>query len=420
MEIAKSMTNEEKILLCLFSKLGEEHLFPSGSIPTLNSYQLIKILKKNKLLRRAAYEFSVLKRYPEVVDSFLSNRFRKLLLLWEQENTIYRNTLSFVEDEFKKRNIDSCLLKGLSLYTEGLPRDMGDLDILINEKDLFTAIDILKSAGFIYVGDRRKAFLRSYEWGGNFKALIKWSNQFEFLNEKSGLLVELHTNVFERKRVYSFNMDPIWNNVSQIMDRKIFSEDLQCYVPCPEDRLWLLAMHNGIRQTHTRGSFVFRYLLDMFEQIKNNPINWEELIEYSKKTSTSGFIYFSLNMCNHFFPGLIDQTVIKNLYNHLSSLQGRLHYIQLRCFHSMTSGRRFYVLLFNILLPFCYHGSFADKLKSIFIVPHLVRSRRQLARIYGVDSYSAIIPFLYLCEPFRIIYSFFNKHNARKRVGSDE
>jgi len=414
------MTKEEKLILCLFSGLAKEQLFPNGSLPVISSQHLIKILKKNKLLRRAAYEFSILKRYPMVVDSLLSSHCKKLLLLWEQEKTIYRNTLFFVEQQFKKSHIDSCLLKGLSLYSDGLPRDMGDLDILIYEKDLFKAIDILRSAGYVYVGDRRKAFLRSYERGGNFKALMKWSNQFEFLDEKSGLLIELHTNVFERKRVYPFDMDPICNNVAEIMERKKYHKDLQCDVPCPEDRLWLLAMHNGMRRTHFRGSFSFRYIMEMSEQIKLNPINWELLIDYSKKTSTSGFVYFSLKMCNDFFPGLVDPTVLEKLYNNLTFLQRKLHHIQFRCFRSLTSGRKFYILLFKILLPFCYHGTLLDKLKSILIVPHMVRPREQLARIYGVDYYSSMIPFLYICEPFRGIVSFWSKCIKRKRVGNDE
>lgn len=344
-----------------------------------------------------------------VVDSFLSSRWKKLLLLWEQENSIYRNALSFVEHQFRIENIDSCLLKGLSLNAEELPRDMGDLDILVYEKDLLKAICILKSAGFEYVGERRKAFLRSCERGGNFKELMKWSNQFEFLDEKSGLLIELHTHFFERKRVYSFDVDPIWNSVSDIMGRKTFHKGLQCYVPCPEDRLWLIAMHNGMRRTHYRGSFSFRYLLDMSEQIKKYPIDWDLLIEYSIKTSTSGFIYFSLKQCDQFYPGLVDQAIFKKLYNNLTFFQRKLHQIQFCCFRSMTEGRKFHILLFKILLPFCYHGTLADKLKSILIVPHIVRSSEHLARIYKVEYRSYIIPFLYILEPFRILYSFLFK-----------
>ena len=398
------LSPEEQFILTLYARTSSLARTQDSASPP-DGWKLLKVLKTNKLLRRTAFECKVNNKCPGSDDEFLVSRFNRFLLLWEREKRIYLDALADLNASFGDEGIESCVLKGLSLGLPDIPRDVGDLDILIRETDLLKAIDIMTAKGYVYVGDRRKAFLKRAENGGNFSALMKWSNQYEFLDEKTGLLVELHTNFFERKRVYHFDMDPLWHSVDAVFCRKLASDRLGCNVLCTEDRLWLLAMHAGIRGTQTRGMFIFRHYLDMAELIRNNTVDWDALYRHGDSTDTLGFMYFTFTMLALFFPDAMDRSFLKRLKNGLSRGKITLHDIQLRCFRSMTSFNKFYVLLYKIMLPFCYNGSAWERLLSVLIIPRAVRERAHLANMYGIDPRMWYVPFLYLWEPCRIFGS---------------
>ncbi|MBN2508893.1 MAG: nucleotidyltransferase family protein [Spirochaetales bacterium] len=405
---------EEQFLVFLYSPKSASDSTGRVGAGAVDASRFWSLLKQNKLLRRTAYEFTVNKNPPlPALLSGLGPRFEQLLLLWEQEKQVYLRAFSAISSAFLKAGIESCLLKGLSMGNPDIPRDMGDLDILVRQNNLMKAAGILQELGYEYTGDGRKARLKGCERGGNFEALQKWSNQFEFFDEKTGLLVEVHTNFFERRRVYAFDIDPIWNSVEAVFQRRRVSPALGFTVLNEEDRLWLTAMHAAVRATPTRGMFVFRYYLDMAELVGSSDIDWDALILHARLTRTQGFMWYSFIMCNRFFPGTVSSSVLGRLWNDLTAGKKLLHRLQLACFRSMQKESTLHVLLFRLMLPFCYNGSIGERVKSILVIPHIVHNRVGIARIYGVDPGEWFVPLLYGVEPFRLCVSLLRRIAGR-------
>lgn len=403
MDKLKHLAKEERFILYVLSSLPLDMIYHDKKILAPGNSHLLTLLNRNKLLRRFAYEIIEKTEFHQYVDYELIKTCQKLLLQWEYENKIYRETLKTVAKALENQGIRCCLLKGMSLGQKGIPRDVNDIDLLIDDKRLEDVNKIMISMGYSFVGEGRKSFLRKTDKNGNLKSLKKWSNQFEYLKDPDGILIEIHTNFFERYRVYHFNMDLIWNSVSAVFNRTMYSKDLGCQVLSLEDRFWLIAMHNAFRRSTSQGQFCFRYLIDMVFLSNHSDFNWGKLISQTMATETEGFLSFSLELINDFFPFAISPSIVVEMHRGLPLDKKLFKCIQHHCFYSMDKQNKFFRAINEIFLPLVYRGSTWEVIKSLLILPRLVKPFRQMAQLYGLHPHNPFIPFLYLLEPFRII-----------------
>ena len=153
------------------------------------------------------------------------------------------------------------LLKGLSLDFTGL-RTCGDMDILVREEDLRPALDALSSIGYRYVGDTLNRVLRGRE-RADLELQRGWNNQYQVYNPQTGLMVELHTNLFERRRVYTVNLDALLDGIETFWADRVFSDELGCYILSHEHLLLLMCLHNALKRSPGENRFVVRNLMDI-------------------------------------------------------------------------------------------------------------------------------------------------------------
>jgi hypothetical protein len=368
-------------------------------IEDLDFDKFISIAEKNKVLSTISsfiFENKIEKLFR---NSGVYHQLLESLLLNKRDLQVYKKNLSYISDQFSRNNIAFCLLKGLSLKGK-LPRDMGDLDILIHPEDLERAIGILEEQGYTYQGYIRNDLIRKKE-ARDWNKLLQWNNQFQFLDPLNAILVEVHTGFFERRRVYPFNLDPFLNEIDDVWKRTIDSEELQCRILSPEDRFWLLSMHNSINRCVTKKSFVLRNILDMKNLINSQFIDWPALFERARKSDTLVFIIYSLEMINTFIPGCIDKELIFYGNQSLSVKKKLMKKIMHSCYIDLEKIHYLNRFLYNLLLPFIQKSRFTQKLKSIFILPVFYPSPRRLRQIYGLQKESVLVICTYFLEPFR-------------------
>lgn len=185
------------------------------------------------------------------------------------------NILSILND----KNIPVIVLKGLvirDLYPKSELRTMGDADVLVNEKDIETVINILNSLGYEEKG--RNAFHIEFE-KGNSHIEVHWT----LANE----------NMFDG--IVEFNNE-IWSNAVEVKvgDSKAFSM-------CDEDLLLYLCIH--MAKHFINGGFGIRQVCDVFLLVeqRNKFIDWNIFMIKAKRSGIDKFTMSIFAICNKLF-----------------------------------------------------------------------------------------------------------------------
>jgi len=326
-------------------------------------------------------------------------RMKESILLQERDKIVWLEALRSLVRAMEGEDIEVLLLKGLS-YEMQSPRDMGDLDLLIRPDKLKQAIYLLEKKGYVYTGGERGFHKRKGE-AGNWDRLILWSNQFEFLDRETGLLVELHTEFFHRDRVYRFNPEPLLDKIDGFWERSICSEALGCRILSVEDRLLLLSIHSAVKRSAPAGTFALRNILDIREFILFHKIDWTALLLRAKETEMLLFLIYSLEMVLRFFPDLPVDGILQMGNSCLTPFQNFFKGIMHSCYYDLETSCHSWVVQFRFLLPFAVKSRLKHILSSILILPVLFPEPWRLRQIYGLPHHSPWFFLTYPLEPIR-------------------
>ena len=120
-------------------------------------------------------------------------------------------TMEEIKNIFNENQIDFVLLKGSFIkrfYPEHFLRLMGDIDILIRDKDLNFACELLQKH--------------------NFKKGYEWIHHVEF--KKNNIELELHHKLFSTQYSWNSYFNNPWDNVVSINKHEYEFSPLYCYM----------------------------------------------------------------------------------------------------------------------------------------------------------------------------------------------
>ncbi len=298
------------------------------------------------------------------------------------------------------------LLKGESLAL-GNPRDMGDVDLLIPEGQLISTIQLLESNGYAYVGFERNMFIKNCEYR-NWDRLLKWSNQFEFREPETGVLIELHTSFFETARVYDEKLTGLRYALNDFTASSILDPVSECRYLCAEDRLILLALHGTLKRSPVRKDFILRHLFDL-RNLVSAGIDWCALETRAVKFGLIYYLAAFLRLNDLFSQPCSPPGFIERLESHLVPRQlwllGRL----LACIKDIDVYDRFAIFQYRLVAPFILQGSVRAKIRSILLFPLFMQPTYKLARLYGLPQRSVFAVLLYALEPLRYLIRLIRK-----------
>ncbi len=361
-----------------FLKISEKHFVKAYVLSELLKYEI-------------PYEMKC-RVVPEAKKSLLETSLSNRILLEE-----YLKAAGIL----KKKNIETTLLKGESLNYNRL-RHSRDLDILIREEKLLEAIDILSETGYRYIGHKINFLLNSDE-KKDLSLQLKWNNQYQLYNEDKGLMIELHTNLFERERAFNINLNALLDDIDSFWENRKWNSEIEVYELNNEDKLLLMCMHNAIRRSPASNSFVLRNLLDIENLIDIKP-DWNIFINRVKKCRISPYIYFSLSFVSKLFGTDVPGHVFDSLKETLSGKELFLERIHTVSFQSLERNSILFSNVYKMFSPFIYHNSLKIKLQNLFLFPVLFPPKWKLAHIFNIEDSNPIIYFTYLLIPFRLIY----------------
>ncbi len=310
-----------------------------------------------------------------------------------------------------KNNIETILMKGRSLNITGL-RQFRDLDILVPEENLLESIDLLGETGYRYIGDSVNLLLNSDE-KKDLSLQLRWNNQYQLFNDEKGLMIELHTNLFERDRAYSVNLDPLLDAIESFRKNRKWNSENDAYEFSIEDKLLLMCMHTAVKRSPASNSFILRNLLDIENLIEKKP-DWKVFLNRVKECEICPFIYFSLALTSTLFKTDVPLSVLDELKGNLTGREHFIEKVHMISFQSLERSSILFSNLYKMISPFVYHSSMKVKLRNLFLFPVFFPPKWRMAHIFNVEESNPIIYLFYFLNPFRWIYIVF-RNILRKR-----
>lgn len=395
------MRDEEILILEICKRKGNNstitRLLKNNTIDWQYFLETISKHKIAPLVLEKLLEFPLLQSQKKLFN----NRHKEEILKTMLNSKILRTEMTRIIDILQRSNIECILLKGLSLDFSHL-RTIGDLDILIRQENLLNAFNLLGQIDYVYIGNIINHHLISKE-KNHFDLQLSWNNQFQLYYERTGLLLELHTNLFERSRVYVEDLDTLLDNIDLFWKEKRYDKNLNCFTLSRNHSLLLMCLHNALKRSPSKNTFILRTILDIDNLIEMG-VEWDNLIETSLKLDIGPFVYFSLLMTQKLFDRKIPEDVLTALKNNWTIWQLFLTNVHLKCFNSLYTSSILYSNMYNFLCPFVFGRRWKDRIMWIFLIPVLFPPRWKMAQHFNLKMDSPFIYFTYLLNPFRWIY----------------
>lgn len=208
------------------------------------------------------------------------------LTLWVEWQKIYK--------ESQLKGIKIILFKGLSLsnqlYGDSYYRPTRDLDLYVDEKDLYQADSIIQFYGY-------KRFKPDFELNETQKhQLKKHLHHFSYYKAENKVLIELHWQLFTPKSLFDKNDANILLN--------IISEQEGLYHFKPEWLLHYLIVHAAMHHW-----FKLIWLYDMDVLIRQDKIDWSEFFRLEKIFMNERMVHVSFRLLQNIFETPLPQSI---------------------------------------------------------------------------------------------------------------
>lgn len=311
------------------------------------------------------------------------NQLKSLYYLNATHNLFIFNKLNEILNTFNEFNIPVIILKGGILaqvvYQNIALRSMSDIDLLVEKKDLINVRKIMQNLGYV----------QHDGWVEEKK--VHSHHLVPFTNQEKSIKIDIHWNLGMRENIFPIKMEDMWKRALKI---KVFKYD--SYMQSPEDLLIHLAIHLTFQHYCDLG---LRGLCDIYETIQfyKDDINWDYLVEISKKYRVGHLVYFALVLTQKVYSAEIPGKVF-------DLLQPRCSQIQLTRLKNTSIEDIIELNVTKFKTPLAriqWIKSTRDKRKFLF--NHLFPSYDEIAMRYSFSVSSKFIYFLYLIRPFLLI-----------------
>lgn len=395
---------EDQLIVELLKKNPDESIIDAILQRTDFNYKYFYEMLSQHLIE--AEVLSVLIKYiiPEHEKNHVSQKLKNSINMMLKSNLMMKLEMQSIVNKLKSNNIETVLMKGLSLDFTGL-RVCRDLDILVRQGDLIQSIDILEDINYINVSNELNQLLSKKE-KEDIRLQFRWNNQYQLFNDNKNILLELHTNLFERDKAYYDNIGRMLDRIDDIWNRKVFSEKLGVHVFSNEDLLLLMCMHVAIKRNLSSNTFVLRSLFDV-ERLIRNGIDWSNFLAVSQQLNVSHYLYHSLILSKELFSSDIPEYVFDRLEELSGKIELMLAKYHFKCFKNLKYNSPFnsYIYKIRAAINFNNHNR---TLKTIdVILDPVLPSRSRVAEMYGVPAHSPLMIACYIINPFRVIIIFF-------------
>ncbi len=232
---------------------------------------------------------------PDPVMETLHSRYHANAL----RNLLLTRELLRILDCFQAQGIPVAPFRGPvlaeSVYGDISLRQFLDLDILVRERDVLKASEILLSLGY------RAAFSLSQRQAA---AVLRFRHHYSFLRDDERVLVELHWRLGEASLPFASVSDRLWERLepTSFHGRTVLAFR-------PEDLLLICCSH-AAKHVWIR----LEWLCDVAETIRAYPeMSWEEVEDAVRSAHNQRVLYLGLYLANHLLGTTLPHQVLQKV-----------------------------------------------------------------------------------------------------------
>ncbi|RYC71321.1 nucleotidyltransferase domain-containing protein [Spirosoma sordidisoli] len=248
--------------------------------------------------RLTPFLYHALNEIPSVPDAFRAS-LRQECLHRTTDNLIKLQEYHRLTALLDKQAIEHIPFKGIYLAEHSYPerglRPIGDMDILVDKKDVQRVIDILSPDGY-RIGDKHKPYLEH-------PAGVIWDELSE---------ISLFKPYFDTSR---FDIDLHWR-VNSLL-REIGEFEVSDFRSTPdliiENQVILLVLHHGVNNSWER----IGYINDLYFLLHRQDLNWEWLLKTLEQRQLERIFFTGLHWCQTIweFPVTAEVQQQMDVYN---------------------------------------------------------------------------------------------------------
>lgn len=195
-----------------------------------------------------------------------------------------------------KNGIDALAFKGPVLaaaaYGNLALRQFGDLDILVREKDFYTAKALFLSQGF-----QPWKSLTPLEESRHFRR----EHAYTLVRSHDGLRLDLHWRMTQERYAFGLDIESLWGRLRRMpfCGREVLGLS-------PEDLLMILCLH-GSKHCWERLAWV----CDIAEVVQANPdLNWQQILAKNAAIDSSGALLLGLELARNLLGARLPAPVL--------------------------------------------------------------------------------------------------------------
>lgn len=220
------------------------------------------------------------------------------------QNALYMKELQHLLHIFNRGGINTIVLKGAAIAEDvfgniGL-RQMADIDLLVQEKDLVSAEALLSESG--YIPDEYQQSRAAYR--------IKHHHLAPYSHPERNIVVEIHRHIISTDNPFGIKTDKLWDRA-----REGNIGTMRILILSAEDMI----IHTCLHLAYC-GGFIggLRSLTDIAQAIRHygDRMDWDWLVEESCKHNYQNYVYYPLHLAKHLLGAPIPDGVIENLKRH--------------------------------------------------------------------------------------------------------
>lgn len=232
---------------------------------------------------------------PEAVFKKLKNHYHKNT----HRNLLLSDRLVKILSLFEKNDITAVPYKGTvlaeKLYGNISLRQVGDIDLFLNEGDILNAKGILISEGF----EPQFNMTASQE-----KYFLKTNNEYNLFHRKHGIAVELHWRFTLKNFPFLIDYDRLWKQLDM---QSFFGASVRTF--SFEDLLLILCVHGSYHLWSN-----LKWIVDIAELLDvHKKIDWDIVIKHAVQARSERMLFLGLSLANDLFGSDLPENIIKQI-----------------------------------------------------------------------------------------------------------
>ena len=248
----------------------------------------IEVVGGHKALMLAYF----MKMHPELTfPKYVEPRLKGLIQYYRFNNLKLISAFTTICHEFNKHGInDIMVIKGGAMkhLRPEFPRVMGDIDILVKEKDYEKSINIVKDMGYDITEYQHSADVHPK---GTEEGLL---DIHKYIEMETGFEKSVCKDIFNRAT-----------------KQKVFSLDI--YIPCVEDLVFISLINltkNLINQTSSAGNLYSMFDCSFLINSKQD-FDWNIVLDNVEKSKSKYQLYLAICFINSIVPNFLPEKLTK-------------------------------------------------------------------------------------------------------------